>query len=94
LDTATDKVEDGSDATADDEESGVALLNMVDDNCSKYTTCAYLSAELAQKIQHVLVIQALKNKSKLLKGISYKNDIMAAERIFGPDIGILKGKTV
>jgi len=40
LDTVTDKVEDGSDLTAD-EESGVALINMVDDNHSKYTNHAF-----------------------------------------------------
>jgi len=44
LDTATDKVQDGSDATGDDEESGVALINTIDDNGSKYTKHAYLSA--------------------------------------------------
>jgi len=42
---ATDRVEDGSDLT--DDESEVALINMVDDNCSKYTNPAYLCTELA-----------------------------------------------
>jgi len=46
VDTTSDRVEDGSDLTADDE-AGVALINMVDDNCSKYTNCVYLRTELA-----------------------------------------------
>ena len=62
----TDRVEDGTDLTADDE-SGVALINMVDDNCSNYTNCAYLCAELARKIQHMICHPSAKEYSQIIE---------------------------
>ena len=100
LDTATNKVKDESDVAGDDEESGVALINTVDDNRSKYTKRAYLRAEHAPKIQHVIGHPCTKEYIQIVERNLLPNcpitrdDIMAAERIFGPDVGILKGKTV
>jgi len=98
LDTVADRVEDRFDLT--DDESRVALINTVDDNCSKYTNHAYLCTELAQKIQHVIGHPSIKEYIQIIKRNLIPNcpitgdDIMAAEKIFGPDVGILKGKTV
>jgi hypothetical protein len=77
-----------------------ALINTVDDNKSKYSKYDYMQAVLARKIQATIgrpstgdFIRIVENKLLPNCPIS-KDDILAAEHIFGPDIGAIKGKTV
>jgi hypothetical protein len=76
------------------------LINTVDDNKSKYSKHDYLQAVLDRKLQATIgrpstadFIQIV--EEQLLPNCPItKADIMAAEHIFGPDLGAIKGKTV
>jgi hypothetical protein len=79
---------------------GTVLINKVDDNKSKYSAADYRKAELARKLQIAMgrpstraLIRMI--EKKLLPNCPItKQDIAAAENIFGPDVGSLMGKTV
>ena len=82
----------------------VMLFNIVGilqlgDNQYKYSSHDYSKATLACKIQRTIVRPSTKqfisivSENLLLNCPIDTNDILAAENIFGPDIGALKGKT-
>jgi hypothetical protein len=81
-------------------ETGTLLINTVEDNRSSYTNRAYSRALLAQRIQKTIGRPSLRTFLNIVDNNLLQNcpvtrkDIMAAEDIFGPDIGSLKGKTV
>jgi Reverse transcriptase (RNA-dependent DNA polymerase)/Zinc knuckle len=77
----------------------IALVNTVNDNQYKYSTKSYSQAVLARKLQKVIgrpntrdFIRILNTNALPNSPVTY-HDVIAAENIFGPDIGSLKGKT-
>ena len=78
---------------------GVPLVNTVADNRSKYTNDDYLFAVQARELQVKIGWPSLKDSLKIItenqlpNGPVTKEDVMAAEHIFGPEVGGLKGKT-
>ena len=80
--------------------SGTVLVNTVANNKTRYTERDYSRAVLARQIQKIIgrpstraFIKIVDNK--LLPNCPItRDDIIAAEDIFGPDLGSLKGKTV
>jgi hypothetical protein len=76
------------------------LINTVDNNKSNYTQRDYSRAVLARKIQKMMGRPSTKNFLRYVDNNLLPNcpitrkDILAAEHIFGPDVGSLKGKTV
>ena len=79
-------------------ETGTALVTTVADNASNYTHANYSRALLARKTQQIIrrpsiwdYIQYVENN--LIPNCPVtRRDIVAAEHIFGPDVGSLKGK--
>ena len=75
-------------------------FNTVDENKNKYSKCDVSRATLARKLQRAIGRPSLKKyidivERNLLPNCPVtKQDIITAENIFGPDLGILKGKTV
>ena len=92
--------DDDAEEKAGNEEEGVTLVITVADNRTKYTNRAYSRAALARKIQKMIGRPSTSDFIKIVEGNLLPNcpvtraDIIAAEKIFGPDVGILKGKTV
>jgi len=80
--------------------SGNVLVNTVEDKRSNYTERNYSCAVLARKVQNQIGRPSLWDYLKIIEGNLLHNcpvtraDIMAAEDIFGPNLGSLKGKTV
>ena len=78
----------------------VALVNTVDDNRSRYNNRDYSRAEFARKLQSIIGrpntrrYMAIVDRNLLPNCPINRGDIAAAEDIFGPDVGNLKGKTV
>jgi hypothetical protein len=76
------------------------LVNTVEDKQSTYTAKAYQMAQLARKIQCMIRRPSLRDYLRIVDNNQLVNcpvtrkDVMAAEDIFGPDVGSLKGKTV
>jgi hypothetical protein len=76
------------------------LIITVADNSSNYTNRAYSRASQARKIKQIVGRPSTKEYIQIVERNLLPNcpipreDIIAAERIFGQDIGILKGKTV
>lgn len=81
-------------------DTGELLITTVEDKRSKYTNREYSQAVLARKIQRMIGRPSTKQfleivTNNLLPNCPVtRNDILAAEDIFGPDVGSLKGKTV
>jgi hypothetical protein len=80
---------------------GTALLvTTVEDNKSRYTSRAYKLATEARRIQDAMWKPSTRNYTALVKSNEMENcpitthDITAAEDIFGPNLGSLRGKTV
>jgi hypothetical protein len=82
--------------------NGVTMTNVdtVTANKSNYTNEDYLKAVRAREIQVKIGRPSLKDYVRIITSNLLPNspvtkaDIMAAEHIFGPDVGSLKGKTV
>jgi hypothetical protein len=83
-----------------DTAAGITLVNTVEKNKSKYMNRDYSRAVLARKLQKVLGRPSTRDYLRIVETNQLPNypierdDILAAEDIFGPDLGSLKGKTV
>jgi hypothetical protein len=84
----------------DTEEFQTVLVNTVAEKQKSYTGRAFKMAKLARRIQDVIGRPSTRDYLKIVEGGMLQNcpvsrgDIMAAEDIFGPNLGSLKGKTV
>jgi Reverse transcriptase (RNA-dependent DNA polymerase) len=83
------------------EHHGISMtVATVADNKNKYTVRAYRQAVLARRIQDTIGRPSTRDYVKIVEGGMLQNcpvsrqDIVAAEDIFGPNLGSLKGKTV
>ena len=80
--------------------TGTVLINTVAENRSRYTNHDYSLAVLARKLQQILGRPSTRSYLYIVEKYLLPNcpvtcrDIVAAENIFGPDVGSLKGKTV
>ena len=74
-------------------------VNSMAHNCTQYTNNGYLCAIHAQALQIKIGHLGTRDYFHLLNSNALLNcpvtpkDVQAAEQIFGPDIGALKGKT-
>lgn len=74
-------------------------MNTVDEKKAKYTGRAYKQASLARRIQDVIGRPSTRDYHKIVLDGMLKNypvnqsDLRAAKDIFGPNLGLLKGKT-
>jgi hypothetical protein len=79
---------------------GVTLVSTVEGNKYSYTNRDYSRAVLARKIQTTIGRPSTRTFINIVEQILLPNcpitkrDILAAEHIFGPDVGLLHGKTV
>lgn len=77
-----------------------ALVNTVAENKARYSKRDYARAELARSVHNIIGRPALQDYLQIIDGNLLPNcpvtraDIKAAEDIFGPNLGCLKGKTV
>ena len=77
----------------------VVMVNTVAENEEGYTQRQVLKAKLARKVYAMVGRPSVRDFINMVKLGAIKNcpvtadDIVAAEKIFGPDIGALKGKT-
>ena len=75
-------------------------LNTVADRKREYTKWEYRDAVLTRKIQNIIMFPGTWAYTKIADSKLIANcpigwaDIAAAEHIFGPNLGALKGKTV
>lgn len=76
------------------------MVNTVEGNASKFSNSDYRRAELARRLQRVIMRPSDAKFNKILRNNLLVNcpitsqDAKNAEAIFGPDVGSLKGKTV
>ena len=72
-----------------------SLINTIADNKSKYTNRDYWRAVLARKLQKTIGWQTTRTLIRIIKNKEISNcpitvkDVIAAEDIFGPDVGAL-----
>jgi hypothetical protein len=77
-----------------------AFINLVDDIKGEYTKREYRDAALARKVQNIMMFPNARAYSRIVDSNQLANcpvkrsNITAAERIFGPNLSGLKGKTV
>jgi hypothetical protein len=77
----------------------MALVTTVADKKSKYSNRDYSRAVLARKLQNIIGRPSTRTYSRIVQKQQLRNcpvtneDILAAEDIFGPNVGSLKGKT-
>ena len=80
-------------------EAGTVLITTVAANASSYTNADYSCALLARKTQQIIGRPSIRDYIQYVENNLIPNcpvtrgDIVAAEHIFGPDVGSLKGKT-
>eukprot|EP00529_Nitzschia_sp_RCC80_P034701 CAMPEP_0113456038 /NCGR_PEP_ID=MMETSP0014_2-20120614/8681_1 /TAXON_ID=2857 /ORGANISM="Nitzschia sp." /LENGTH=124 /DNA_ID=CAMNT_0000347479 /DNA_START=647 /DNA_END=1021 /DNA_ORIENTATION=- /assembly_acc=CAM_ASM_000159 len=78
--------------------TGVSLVQSVDENMNFYTARQIETAKKARELLHALGSPSVEDLKKAIR-IGIKNspvsiaDVVIAEKIFGPDVGSLKGKT-
>jgi hypothetical protein len=83
-----------------DTAAGITLVNTVEKNKSKHANRDYSRAVLARKLQKVLGRSSTREYWIIVETNQLPNcpverdDILAAEDIFSPDLGSLKSKTV
>ena len=76
------------------------LVNTVAENKISYTNRDYKNAVAARKLQNTIGRPSLQALLRIIDGNMIPNcpvtrkDVMAAEEIFGPNLGSLEGKTV
>jgi hypothetical protein len=91
--TNSNAVSEGTTLMAD------GAVETVDNKKSKYTACSYLRAVTARKFQDQIGWPPLRNlleiidKNQIVDCPVMREDVMAAEDIFGLNLGSLKGKT-
>jgi hypothetical protein len=77
-----------------------AFINLVHDIKGEYMILEYRDVALARKVQNIMMFPNAHAYSRIVDSNQLANcpvkhsDIVAAERIFGPNLGGLKGKTV
>jgi hypothetical protein len=82
------------------DERGVVLLNTVANNRAKYSERDYKAATEAGRLQNIVGHPSLREYLQWVSQGSLpdypinREDILAAEDIFGPSVGCLQGKTV
>ena len=87
------------DTTHQQGEGYAFAVNTVKDNKKNFTNNDYLRAVRARELQVTVGRPSDKDLIKILKGSSLPNcpvtprDVLIANKIFGPDVGALKGKT-
>jgi hypothetical protein len=88
---------------SDEEQDGTVLVNKVETvegNKKNHTKAAHKQATLARNLQNIIgrpLARSFLNivEKNLLKDCPVtREDALAAEDIFGPNVGSLKGKTV
>lgn len=78
----------------------MALVNTVAVNKSNYSEQAYSRAVIARRLQNIIGCPSIRHYKYIIRNGLLPNcpisvdDITAAEDIFGPNVGNLKGKTV
>ena len=81
------------------EQQHVFMVNTVKDNMKNFTNNDYLQAVRARELQVTVGRPSDKDFIKILETSSLPNcpvtprDVMVANKLFGPDVGALKGKT-
>jgi len=80
-------------------EVGAIMVKTVDSNKSKYSVRQYSSAKKARALQDINERPSTEDGIKYVKGNMIPNcnltrqDILSEEDIFGPNLGLVKGKT-
>jgi hypothetical protein len=84
---------------AADDQRGLVFINTVAETRGKYSNDDFQRAVQARKIQALIGRPSVRDYIKIIENGHLPNcpitreDIIAAEDIFGPDVGCLKGKT-
>jgi hypothetical protein len=79
---------------------GTVLVTTVEDNKSRYTNRDYTQATLARKLQTIIgrpsarALLKIVEHNHLMDCLIVRKDVLAADDIFGPNVGSLKGKMV
>jgi hypothetical protein len=75
------------------------MISTLSENRKGYTERQFINAKRARKLYHILGCPTVENYKHILRQKIIKNcpvtieDVNIAEKIFGPDIGAMKGKT-
>ena len=81
------------------ESTGVQMVNTVNENKTYHTEREIKRATVARKLYHSIGTPTIKNYKGIIKSNMIKNcpvaveDVKLAEKIFGPDVSYIKGKT-
>jgi hypothetical protein len=83
-----------------DKQDKVAMITTVEGNSVKHPQHDYSQRKLTRKIQQIIrgpsakTFLSIIDNNLLQNSLVSRADVIAAERIFGPYVGFLKGKTV